>query len=519
MKKLTPAAFLLLFAMGAHGNPIIVSIDPDSAKRDRRLEVTIIGQDTHFRAQDEYNTLSATLWNGEVQITGSNNHRVSNTEMNSTFYVPTTADLGSWDLTVYATEDGSMRLDDCFTVLPHTLRLVPGEYAGINAAADSASSGDTVLVEPGTYQERINFRGEDIVIASQYILTGDRNDITNTILDGQGEGNIITFAQNETRAAVLNGFCLTGGWASIGGGIYCSSDSRPTIENCIIRDNASGGLGGAIACRRGSEPLLNRCLIIHNAARMGGAVSSSGASRPLLLNCTIADNSAGEGGAAIYCWSGGKAVLANSIIWHNPSPAVFFSDQNEANEIAVFYSDLEGGEDGIETNNNGAALWLEGNMDSDPRFADWELDDYNLLPYSPVIDTGALFVVVGEDTLAALGDGDYLGQAPDLGALEADPRRADSIGEPYPWGFELSAPHPNPFNSATRLECRIPTGAWINFSLFDYQGRLVRNFGAGVYQPGEHIITVNAAGLSGGLYLLQMTAGEVSLQKRLVLLK
>ena len=45
-----------------------------------------------------------------------------------------------------------------------TIKGVPGQYLTILAAINASSNGDTILVEPGTYTENINFRGKNIVL-------------------------------------------------------------------------------------------------------------------------------------------------------------------------------------------------------------------------------------------------------------------------------------------------------------------------------------------------------------------
>jgi len=43
------------------------------------------------------------------------------------------------------------------------IRHVPGEYPTIQAGINDCSGGDTLLVQPGTYFESINFNGQNLV--------------------------------------------------------------------------------------------------------------------------------------------------------------------------------------------------------------------------------------------------------------------------------------------------------------------------------------------------------------------
>ena len=75
-------------------------------------------------------------------------------------------------------------------------------------------------------------------------------------------------------------------------------------------------------------------------------------------------------------------------MWNNTPEEIYFSNSYNPNTITIAYSDIEGGEVGIVTNNNGTVNWLDGNIDADPLFVDAINENYHLSPSSPCIDAG-----------------------------------------------------------------------------------------------------------------------------------
>jgi parallel beta-helix repeat protein/predicted outer membrane repeat protein len=117
---------------------------------------------------------------------------------------------------------------------------VPGDHHTIQAGINAASSGDTVLVADGQYQENIIFPpGTDIIVESE-------NGPEVTFIDGNSTGSVVTFNNGQWSEWVLDGFTLKNGYAADGGGVYCI-DSSVTIINCTISNNtAYQGSGGGI---------------------------------------------------------------------------------------------------------------------------------------------------------------------------------------------------------------------------------------------------------------------------------
>jgi hypothetical protein len=64
-----------------------------------------------------------------------------------------------------------------------TLR-VPADHPTIQAAIDAAADGDIVLVAPGTYHEPIRIGSKSVVLASEFLTSGDEKVVRETILDG-----------------------------------------------------------------------------------------------------------------------------------------------------------------------------------------------------------------------------------------------------------------------------------------------------------------------------------------------
>jgi len=135
---------------------------------------------------------------------------------------------------------------------------VPGDYPTIQQGINAATNGDTVLVSDGTYYEQINFFGKKpLMVASEFLTTGDINHIENTIIDGSqianpDSGSIVNFISGEDTTSILCGFTLrnghigtaatypTGGYLQSGGAVFIFGSGAKIMYNHITQNNLNG---------------------------------------------------------------------------------------------------------------------------------------------------------------------------------------------------------------------------------------------------------------------------------------
>ncbi len=158
---------------------------------------------------------------------------------------------------------------------------VPADHGTIQQAINASADGDIIVCQPGWYLELINYNGKDVTVTSNYMFSQDTLDIQNTVLYGGQMGSVVTFENQETRAAVLNGFTITFGRSAMGGGV-CILGSSPTLSNLAIIQNTSTGSGGGVYIN-----LLEDEEIYYSS--------------PRIEHSTILNNEAGSHGAGVYC--------------------------------------------------------------------------------------------------------------------------------------------------------------------------------------------------------------------------
>lgn len=235
---------------------------------------------------------------------------------------------------------------------------VPAELPTIEAALDSAESGDTILLADGVYTGPGN---HDIIFPCKSVILKSENGPLQTIIDCEGSSTSQHF-----------------------GFQFINCDSVPRIEGITIR-NGYYNMGAAIFCQSFS-PNISQCIFVQNYATVsGGAVRCKSAS-PRFDSCTIVRNATGMAGAGFFLIANAQPVINNTIISNSPSGEAIYSSDNTSIPI-LMCCDIYGNAGGNVTSNIADQFEMQDgvvvNYTFDPLYCDYLYDDFRISPTSP----------------------------------------------------------------------------------------------------------------------------------------
>ncbi len=417
----------------------------------------------------------------------------------------------------------------------------------IQAGIDSCSTGDSVLVGPGTYIENINFNGMAISVMSEY-------GPDTTIIDGSSPsnpdtGSVVCFVNGEDTTSVLYGFTITGGtgtvdpvWGRLGGGIICSNASPTIMGNIISADTAD--YGGGIECEYYSSPIITGNTIRGNRGdTASGGIECYRYSSPHIEGNAIDSNTSNSGGGGIQVYDNCSPNIINNSIIHNiagtwgggirvgiNSAPTIIGNLIEGNEAA------EGG--GIECDGNGSPIingcTISGNLGdgiwcetgSNP-----VINDNNIFDNTPygVRNTDPGITINAEDNWWGDATGPYHATNPGgLGDTVSDyvdfiPWRTVGIEEHEPIQ-QVTATlkiFPNPFSKLTRISFGTVRGVEsAELKIYDATGRVVKEFNHlihnQIYWNGTDDFNRQ---LPSGVYFLKFETEDYSVTEKLLLIK
>ena len=121
----------------------------------------------------------------------------------------------------------------------------------------------------------------------------------------------------------------------------------------------------------------------------------------------------------------------------------------------------------------------------------------------------------GTFTLYVLGDQNGVGAY----IYDAVSAMVDVADVDIPANFELKQNYPNPFNPVTTIQYNLKEDSEISISVFDLSGKHIITLFEGSQLAGYHELKFNASELASGQYLYRLTAGDVSVTRKMILLK
>jgi hypothetical protein len=435
-----------------------------------------------------------------------------------------------------------------YTNVSATIINIPGDYPAIQQGIDAGSDGDTVLVQPGTYVENINFNGHNIILGSLFLTTGDTSYITITIIDGGWTGSVVSFIDAENNNAIISGFTIQHGLSQFGGGIYCYGASPIIYANKITNNIAHSewdGFGGGIFCGGNSAPFITCNIITGDTAYgvyygEGGGISIQSSLSPIIKNNLIWENSCSGsyGGAGGGICSFSESFIINNTVANNhaaggvgPDPVGgIYCGENSAHIVNCiirdnFYGNLIGTAIAFHCNIQDTLWPGTGNIDLDPLFRDPANGDFHLMSIacggsadSPCIDAGEPDILDSLlDCYWGLG-----GIRSDMGAYGGGDSLITGIFEDMPsipGNFMLLQNYPNPFNAQTTIKFVLPESQDVQLTIYDLLGRRVETIIDEFSNAGVHSVTYDASALPSGVYFYRLRAGDTAETKRMVLLR
>lgn len=206
-----------------------------------------------------------------------------------------------------------------------------GTYSTIQSAVNNASSGDTITIAAGTYNEDVDTKGKNLKLvgagSNKVTINASGNDSAVTVDQGEtvtlkgvtltGSDQGINVVGSTLTGSDLDIYGMTGD--SAGGGFLLSDGANVTISTCLVRGIKVGNsaYGGAVFASDSSASFTD-CVFKNNESYQGGAFYLVGSTLELTDSSVWGNDSTLKGGG-LQLRQGSDATLLRVEIYENSS--------------------------------------------------------------------------------------------------------------------------------------------------------------------------------------------------------
>ncbi len=407
-----------------------------------------------------------------------------------------------------------------------TIKNYPGETVSVGGSR-------RIIIDNASY-----LRIEGLELRPTYRISGGGVGIqivNNRFVGSQADYGVIEMVGDEILIEG-NHLEITGGGDTQDHGIYLHYGKNIIIRNNFISGASGYGIHiydedkGTGEIKRYENILVEDNYIVNSRERAGIMIGAHDATVEMdgitIRNNVIANNN--YPGIFIKYEPSSNVSIFNNIFYGNTDGIYILTGINkltvrnnifDANGEGHIY--ISGSVSNATVSNNlysqpesiGSGLTDSKPCYGDPLFVDADEGDFSLQKGSPAIDAG---IDVGMP---------YTGNAPDIGAFEygMEAVAVENNGM-LPETINLLQNYPNPFNPTTEIDYSLPCDADVELLIFDVTGRHVKTLVRDRESSGFKTVKwdgtdENNRKVTSGMYLYQLKAGEISVVKRMMLVR
>jgi len=208
----------------------------------------------------------------------------------------------------------------------HKVKASQGAH-GLDSVLNVAQSGDTILVQEGTYTGNFKMKEGVQVLGGWNGLFTSQKDYA-SVLDANASGRVLNQESTFATLTVWSNFTIQNGYLETAqtdqgaAGVFLNKKGR--VQHCLIQNNkvitsiSGNAMGGGVSCNSANadpDTVAYDCVIKNNSATHGGGVRVNG--QGIVVYKCVIENNETVNNAAGGIQSHNGACLVNCIVRNN----------------------------------------------------------------------------------------------------------------------------------------------------------------------------------------------------------